>query len=726
MERVESPPAEQTLGHYELRRLLGEGGFGQVYEAWDAKLQRSIAIKRLKPQVLAANPDNLLDEARHAASLRHPAFVKIFSIDGDAEQQSIIMEYVDGSTLRQAAGGRRLSEAEVLDIVRQVAEAMEEAHAAKLIHGDLKPSNLMIEASGAVRIMDFGLARKMDAQATQSAVFSEDPQGTIAYLAPELLMGRPQSERSDVYALGVVMYELLTGERPFAHLGGLALAAAHIQSSSKMWPFPPETSAAAAELVRTMTAREPEERLSSMQKVQAAVRATEGGPAVQLASAAASTSHANGALLAALRKHSAALWVAGALALAFGVGLFTMSTEMGRKFTPFFSESAAMQAGMAALRTFDREESVQAAVQSFSAVLERHPDHAAAAAGLAMAYVLRHSGDGRDETWLQRADASAQLALRLDDQLAMGYAAQARVRKWQGKRDEALQLYERALRLDPLNVFALTDRGYLLTQMRRYDDAERAIEAAIKAYPQERMLADMLGTLRYEQGDYKAAELAFRRSIAVEPDAVIAYANLSSALIHQDRGDEALRVLQQGLQIRPSGRLYTNLGNALFNRGDYVGAAQAFEHAVSASKGNANDYLRWANLADTLRWIPGRTDASRQAYREAAELLKPQLARSPSDATLMSRMGLYSARLGEKPAAADLSRRAVLAAPDSAEVHFRAAMAFELIGDRDSALAELRIAQARGYPLNLISSEPDLIALRRDPRYHQPLPESAK
>jgi len=103
MERPASSIDEPDLGQYQFRRLLGEGGFGQVFEAWDSKLQRSIAIKRLKPHLLSARPGNLLDEARLAASLRHPAFVKIFSIDGDAEQQSIVMEFVDGSTLGRAA-----------------------------------------------------------------------------------------------------------------------------------------------------------------------------------------------------------------------------------------------------------------------------------------------------------------------------------------------------------------------------------------------------------------------------------------------------------------------------------------------------------------------------------------------------------------------------------------------------------------------------------------------
>jgi eukaryotic-like serine/threonine-protein kinase len=131
-------------------------------------------------------------------------------------------------------------------------------------------------------------------------------------------------------------------------------------------------------------------------------------------------------------------------------------------------------------------------------------------------------------------------------------------------------------------------------------------------------------------------------------------------------------------------------------------------------------------LADTLRWIPGREEASRRAYREAVSQMKPLLERTPTDVRLTSRLGLYLARLGEQLAALDLTARAVKAAPDDPEVHFRAAMAYELSGHRDNALAELRIVQAQGYPANLINAEPDLIALRRDSRFHQPTMESAK
>jgi eukaryotic-like serine/threonine-protein kinase len=377
--------AEVGLGEYQFRRVLGEGGFGQVFEAWDPKLRRSIAIKRLKPALLSSRPDNLLDEARLAASLRHTAFVKIFSIDGDAEQQSIIMEFIEGATLGQSVRDQPIDEARALDIVAQVAEAMEEAHAAQLIHGDLKPSNLMLDLSGRVRIMDFGLARKIDPQATEVAL-PEETTGTIAYLAPELLIGSPPNEQSDVYSLGVVLYEMLNGARPFAHLNGLALAAAHIQSSSDLWPFPPGVSPAAQALVRSMTARDLNVRLRSMAEVREAAQGAQKNRETLTARVPAPPP-----LSWWSRQRRFAAWGLLAIALAFGVGSYTVTSEWGRRYSPFFSEAGAMKRGLGALRTFDRDQSLDVAISEFNNILERNPKNAAAAAGLAMAYALRYA-----------------------------------------------------------------------------------------------------------------------------------------------------------------------------------------------------------------------------------------------------------------------------------------------------------------------------------------------
>jgi len=703
--------ANSSTERYRLGKLLGHGGFGDVHEAWDPALQRTVAIKRLKPDLVRDQPDNLLKEARLAASLRHPAFIQIYSLEDDGNSKSIVMELVGGKTLHQLLSTTRLTRDQILDIVSQLADAMAQAHAAGLIHGDLKPANLMIEPSGQLRIMDFGLARKIDPLATESGdVFQT--QGTIAYLAPEILNGKHPSALSDIYAVGVLMYEMMHGERPYAHLHGLALAAAHVQSTCEHWFFDPKASEDMVELVRAMCAADPTTRITTMRAIAAEAIAQRNSTAKVSSPKTFSSSYFSRNIW-----RRVAVWSFTAL-LVLGISTYiAISQDLTREWVRPASESYRMSNGMIALRHFDRDGSLDIAIENFGSILDRQPNHAAAAAGIALAYALRYVSDRSDESWLKRAEASAETALTLDDQLALGYAAKSFVRSQQGRDDEALPLAQQALKLDPSNLFALNIRNGALIYMQRYNEAEKSIQAAIQIHPTERLFVDQLGELSYRRSDYASAEIAFRRSIKLEPDAVYSYSSLSATLVRLGRDGEALQVLQQGLQVRPNGQLYSNLGTALFSRGDYMGAAKAYEHAVSSSKGNSIAYLRWANLADTLRWIPGRSHDSQRAYKNAAALLKPLIERVPDDATQISRMGLYAAKLGDKKTATLMSQQAVVSKPSNADIRFRAAVAYEVTGQRDAALKELASAQQLGYPTSLVGTEPDLMALRSDPRF---------
>ena len=715
---TDSVPGLGRLEHYELRARLGEGGFGEVYEAWDTRLHRSVAIKTIRHGV--ATSTDLVREARLAASLRHAAFVKMHAVEDNGTRQFIVMELVRGRTLKQILQDEAVPLPTALDWVRQVAEAMRDAHASGLVHGDIKPSNVMIEEDGRVRILDFGLALRQDALATETVSLGDaaatgqtDPQGTIAYMAPERLQGATPDPRADVYALGVILYELVCGKRPFATLHGLALAAALVQTSSDGWDYLDSLNTQLIGLIRAMTARVPEQRVENMAEVvdrlthvKASNGATAGHTRRVAPTRARRAAIAAGALIL--------LALVGGTAWYFKGADFTAS---GRSFTSY-SESRELEMGLAALKASDLPGSLDQAEKHFERVLSHRTDSAAAVAGLALVHSSRFVSDSRDEIWLQKADAGAQLALQLDDQLALGQIARAAVADGRGDFDGAVAAYDRALSLDPGNYFAWYGKAETLRHARRYDQALAVLGLATKRFPRERVFADELGVVQYEQGDFKAAENSFRRSIALQPDAVSAYSNLNATLLRQNRTDEALRVLQQGLQVRPSAKLYGNLGNALFLRGDYVGAAAAFENAVSPTHGAPGNYLNWANLGDTLRWLPGREQQARRAYDKARQLLAPRLQRAPNDVTLVSRMGLYAARAGNRNDALDHTRRAVAMAPASADVQFRAGLAYELLGDRASALAAIGAARRLGYPDKFIEAEPDLLSLRRDPGYH--------
>ncbi|UVW27240.1 serine/threonine-protein kinase [Massilia sp. H6] len=704
------PAAPKLPAHYDVRGCLGEGGFGRVFEAWDSTLCRPVAIKCIKHAEAGQAGADLMREARLGASLRHAAFVKVHAIEDDGLTQSIVMELVPGQTLKQTLAAGPVARADALAWTRQVAEAMRDAHASGLVHGDLKPSNLMIEPGGSIRILDFGLAHQLDVLATTSMA-PEVLQGTIAYMAPERMLGAPLSAQADVYALGLILYEMVCGARPYAALDGLALAAAQVQTSSDGWHYPLDASAGLIALIRAMTARQATQRLAGMAEVLAQL--------AQLAAAPDIPAQPPRVRLPAPTRQLR-LVLAGVLSVALlGAGGWAAAPHLaalGPALAPF-SESVELEQGLAALKLFDRPGSLDNAEQHFRRILARRPDSAAAAAGMSLMYSQRYHTDKRDETWLQRADASAQRAAQLNDQLALSHVARAWVLDNHGKRDEALLAHAEALRLDPSNFFGWYGQAATLRRMQRYDEARARLSEAIARFPQERVFTDELGSVHYEQADYSGAERLFRRSIALQPDAVVAYANLNAALLRQNRDDEALQVLQQGLQIRPSAKLYTNLGNALFLRQDYVGAAAAFENAVSPTRGAPGEYQLWANLADTLNWLPGREAQARAAYDKARELLAPRLARAPDDVLLVSRMGLYAARTGAALEAAPLLARAIALAPNSADVQFRAGLAHELLGQRDAALLAINSARRLGYPVKFIDAEPDLVDLRRDARY---------
>jgi len=207
-----------TLGRYEIRSLIGTGGMGEVYLAHDAQLQRPVALKVLGEAV--RNDEDLRKrleyEARAASALNHPNILTVYEIGESGEDRFIATEYVDGVTLRQRMLRSEQTIDEILTVATQVVSALAAAEAVGLVHRDIKPDNVMLRRDGYVKLLDFGLARTV----TESApdVKKTDPyivRGTVFYMSPEQLRGKPLDTRSDLWSVGVMMYELISGRLPF-------------------------------------------------------------------------------------------------------------------------------------------------------------------------------------------------------------------------------------------------------------------------------------------------------------------------------------------------------------------------------------------------------------------------------------------------------------------------------------------------------------------------------
>jgi eukaryotic-like serine/threonine-protein kinase len=213
-----------TVGRYRIDGVLGSGGMGQVYLAHDTELHRPVAIKLVDPR--RQRPQELVREARLAASLDHPSICTIHGVDYLGEEPLLVMEHVKGIPLSKVIRGRRsVSVSTALDFARQIASAVAHAHERGVIHGDLKSSNIMVGPDGHVTILDFGLAVRNDActpggeiDSTRLAPTSSaaGTAGTVPYMAPEIIRGQPSSVQSDIWALGVLLFEMLVGRRPFA------------------------------------------------------------------------------------------------------------------------------------------------------------------------------------------------------------------------------------------------------------------------------------------------------------------------------------------------------------------------------------------------------------------------------------------------------------------------------------------------------------------------------
>jgi eukaryotic-like serine/threonine-protein kinase len=261
----------RQLGRFKIEVLLGAGGMGAVYRAFDTALDRSVAVKVL-PSHLIGDESRLrrfVQEAKSASSLNHPNIITIHDVGQEDGQHFIAMELVDGETLRDRMT-RRVEVKKIADIGAQIAEGLAVAHAAGIIHRDLKPENVMVSTSGFVKILDFGLAKLRDREATldgETLVKNTTPNavlGTPSYMSPEQASGGAVDQRSDIFAVGCMLYEMVTAQRPFA--GKSVVDTLHKIINEEPRPLrelapnaPPELQ----RIVRKCLAKEPDARYQS-------------------------------------------------------------------------------------------------------------------------------------------------------------------------------------------------------------------------------------------------------------------------------------------------------------------------------------------------------------------------------------------------------------------------------------------------------------------------------
>ncbi len=287
-----SPGAK--LGPYEILAPIGKGGMGEVYRARDTKLGRDVAIKILPPEVVQ-DDERLAQferEAQVLASLNHPHIAAIHGIEDVDGQPFLVLELVEGEDLAERLKRGAFPLDEALDVSRQIAEALEEAHDKGIVHRDLKPANVKLTPEGKVKVLDFGLAKAFASESGASSDLSHSPTmareatragtllGTAAYMSPEQARGKPVDRRADIWAFGCVLYELLTARQPFTGKTITDVLAAIVKEEPDWGALPRELPSPLRDLLMRCLRKDPRQRVRDMGDVRIALEeqgfATEG------------------------------------------------------------------------------------------------------------------------------------------------------------------------------------------------------------------------------------------------------------------------------------------------------------------------------------------------------------------------------------------------------------------------------------------------------------------
>ncbi len=263
----------QSVGRYHITELLGEGGMASVYKAFDTRLERYVAIKFIRPDAVSQEIflKRFEREAKALASLSHPNIVKIHDFGNHEGMPYLVMEYVTGGTLKQQLG-QPMSPQNAARLIIPIAQALDYTHRHNIIHRDVKPANFLMSETGQPMLSDFGIARMLEQGETKALTHTGAGIGTPEYMAPEQGIGEKVDQRADIYSLGIVFYELVTGKKPFRADTPMAILMKHISeplpSPRNFVPSLPE------EVVRTINralAKKPDERYQSMSQFAAAL-----------------------------------------------------------------------------------------------------------------------------------------------------------------------------------------------------------------------------------------------------------------------------------------------------------------------------------------------------------------------------------------------------------------------------------------------------------------------
>jgi tetratricopeptide (TPR) repeat protein len=660
------PPVGESLGRYRLVEQIGQGGMGVVFRAFDDQLQRYVALKFTSGVLDETRRKRFRDEALALARLNHPHIGVIHGFETIEGLDVLVMEYISGETLAAHIDGKPLPETEVIRIGLQLAGALREAHAGGVIHRDLKPSNILLTADGDAKVLDFGLALlRSETSPTQSAVKLE---GTVQYIAPEVLRGGMPDERADIYSLGAVLYEMATGRPPHASESFAQL----VESILYKPPVPPEQivpslSASLVGIIKRALANIPTNRYQSAKELRADLVALQSGTVLDIPRVFAPlrrwlrTMLALGLPLIALLL----LWIGSKVHLTHllpqkkviavlpfePIGEAPENRALSRGLTELVTvrlAQASQRYGFEVVPASEiRSQEITSADQArkklgASLVVEGSWDFSTQQRimyalvdadnhrNLNAAVVRADIGDvySAENTVLQQllGMLDVEFGQSTSVQPAQPQAYQAYVRGrgylWDYQNPDSLEratkLFQAAIDADP--KFAEAYAGLGEAYWRHYEETkdtrwvDRAIQTcneAVKLDDQLSRVHSTLGLIYGGTGRNSEAVGEFKRAIELDATNDTAARGLAASFESLNEPDKAEAAYKQAIAVRPDyWGGYHELARFYYLRGDLNSAARGFEREIQLAPDNARAYTDLGGI----RYLQGRYSEARDLY----------------------------------------------------------------------------------------------------------------